>query len=107
MINCEGPNVHLYKFEGTITLPTGEVIPLDPDQVLLRGSCLRNTEWIIGVCIYSGHETKIMKNGSTSRMKFSKIATATNKYIILTMLFQLCLSIVASVGTSLWTYFKG
>ena len=86
-INCEGPNEHLYKFEGNITLPDGATIPIDPDQVLLRGSCLRNCEWIIGVCIYSGHETKIMKNGTNARAKTSKIAIATNKYILITMLF--------------------
>jgi phospholipid-transporting ATPase len=48
---------------------------------------LRNTEWIVGICIYSGHETKIMKNGSKARNKTSKIALATNKYIIITMMF--------------------
>ena len=73
-IDCEAPNEHLYKFEGNISLENGSVIPIDPDQILLRGSCLRNTEWIIGVCIYTGHETKIMKNGANARMKRSKIA---------------------------------
>ena len=62
------------------------MIPIDPDQILLRGSCLRNTEWIIGVCIYTGHETKIMKNGTKPIPKTSKIAKATNNYILVTML---------------------
>ena len=72
-INCEGPNEFLYSFEGNLKLPDGAVIPIDPDQILLRGSCLRNTEWAIGICIYSGHETKIMKNGSNAVPKRSKI----------------------------------
>lgn len=74
VINCEGPNEYLYKFEGNLTLPDGATIPIDPDQVLLRGSCLRNCESILGICIYSGHETKIMKNGTNARVKTSKIA---------------------------------
>lgn len=86
IIDCEGPNEYLYKFEGNFTLPDGAVIPIDPDQILLRGSCLRNTEWIIGVCVYSGHESKIMKNGTNARVKFSKLATQTNSYILITML---------------------
>ena len=106
-IDCEGPNEHLYKFEGNLKLTDGAVIPIDPDQILLRGSALRNCEWIIGVCIYSGHETKIMKNGSNAVAKTSKIAKATNNYILVTMLFQLVLSLVAAVATSLWTYYKG
>ena len=106
-INCEGPNERLYKFEGNLTLPDGAVIPVDPDQIMLKGSCLRNTDWIIGICVYSGHETKIMKNGSNARAKVSKIARATNRYILITMLFQLSLSVVAAVATSIWTYFRG
>ena len=35
-------------------------IPLGADQILLRGSQLRNTAWIYGIVIYSGHETKLM-----------------------------------------------
>ena len=31
VINCEGPNEYLYKFEGNLTLPDGAVIPIDPD----------------------------------------------------------------------------
>ena len=85
-IDCEGPNEHLYKFEGNLKLTNGEIISIDPDQILLRGSCLRNTEWIIGVCIYSGHETKIMKNGSKPVAKRSKIAKSTGNYILITML---------------------
>ena len=79
---------------------------IDPDSILLRGSCLRNTDWIIGVCIYSGHETKIMKNGTSARSKTSKIAKATNMYIVMTMLIQLSLSIIAAGGTGCWTYFR-
>ena len=87
MIDCEGPNEHLYKFEGNLRLNDGALIPIDPDQILLRGSCLRNTEQITGICVYSGHETKIMKNGSNARSKTSKIALATNRYIVVTMVF--------------------
>ena len=86
VIDCEGPNEHLYKFEGNLTLPDGANIPIEPDQILLKGSCLRNTEWAIGVCIYSGHETKIMMNGTKPVAKRSKIAKSTNNYILITML---------------------
>ena len=35
-------------------------IPLGSDQILLRGSQLKNTAWIYGIVIYTGHETKLM-----------------------------------------------
>lgn len=31
-------------------------------QVALRGCMLANTEWIIGLTVYTGKETKILKN---------------------------------------------
>ena len=107
IINCEGPNEFLYKFEGTLRLLDGAVIPIDPDQILLRGSCLRNCEWAIGVCVYSGHETKIMKNGTNAKAKTSNIAKSTNNYILVTMLLQLMLSLAAAAITSTWTYYQG
>ena len=39
-IECQPPNEFLHKFEGKMTTPDGKVIPLDADQVVLRGSSL-------------------------------------------------------------------
>ena len=58
------------------------VISLDIDQMLLRGSSLRNTEYIYGISIYTGHDTKVMMNSSKSRPKFSKIEIAMNLSLI-------------------------
>mgnify|MGYP000731217650 CR=1 FL=1 len=106
-MNCEGPNEFLYKFEGNLTLPDGAIIPIDPDQILLRGSVLRNTEHVYGVAVYTGHETKIMKNSSNAVAKTSKIARLTNIYILVTMLIQFVISVGAGISTEIWTYFKG
>ena len=57
-IDCEGPNDLLYKFEGSFK-KQDESIPMNADQILLRGSSLRNTKWVIGIAIYTGHDTKI------------------------------------------------
>lgn len=60
-IECENPNDMLYRFEGTLFL-RDIVAPLGVDQILLRGSVLKNTDWVYGIVVYTGHETKIMKN---------------------------------------------
>ena len=60
-IECEIPNRNLYDFAGTFKVNSVAFpIPLGPDQILLRGSQLKNTEWIYGIVIYSGQETKLM-----------------------------------------------
>ncbi len=61
-VQCELPNNRLYNFEAVIEMDDVGRVPLDPDQLLLCGSSLRNTKWIIGTVAYTGHETKLMKN---------------------------------------------
>ena len=39
-------------------------VPLGPDQMLLRGAQLRNTPWVYGLAIFTGHETKLMRNAT-------------------------------------------
>jgi phospholipid-transporting ATPase len=61
VIECELPNRNLYEFAGTFRLQNVPFpIPLGSDQILLRGSQLKNTEWVYGLVIYTGHESKLM-----------------------------------------------
>ena len=91
----------LYKFEGTLVL-NNMPIPLGIDQMLLRGSSLRNTQWIYGVVVFTGHETKIMRNSVRSQVKFSKLEKATSKYIIVIVLMQLSMGLLAALLNSIW-----
>lgn len=104
---CEAPNDQLYKFEGTITTPDKVTYSLDHNSMLLRGTSLRNTEWVYGIVIYTGHDSKIMKNSSKSRTKFSKLETQTNKQIILIFLFQIFICIIGASFNMLWTLRTG
>ena len=97
-VNCEGPNEFLYRFSGNLLhRPSGEAIPIDEKAILLRGSSLRNTEWVIGIAVYTGHETKIMQNSKNSKVKQSKNAKALNYYIMLCMLIQLLCSVTGAI----------
>ena len=106
-IDCEGPNEYLYRFEGKFILKDGSQFPIDPDQVLLKGSSLRNTEWIIGVCVYTGHDTKIMKNSASSVIKRSKNQKQLNYFVLVSMVIQLTFSIIGSAILSVWTEYEG
>jgi len=63
---CDQPNEQLYKFEGRLSFEgingTKEEISLSQTQLLLWGSSLRNTEYIYGFVVYTGHKTRIMMN---------------------------------------------
>ena len=82
-IECETPNEFLYRFEGNFLFEDGHKIPLDPDQILLKGCNLRNTEYILGLCVFTGQDTKLMKNSAKAEAKFSKNTGFLNKLVII------------------------
>lgn len=104
ILTCEKPNNAIYKFEGTCKIPTiPKVLSLNIDNLLLRGSRLMNTEYIYGVTVFQGHDTKIMQNSAQAKYKFSKLELATNNTIMLTLCVQVCLALIGALVGATWT----
>ncbi|KAL0484641.1 phospholipid-transporting ATPase, partial [Acrasis kona] len=112
-VSCEQPNGRLYSFEGSISIDNKSRSPLDVDNLLLRGSSLRNTDWIIGVVVFTGHETKLMKNTNKTPHKASQVEKMTNKLIFIILAFQIVLCLCCMIGAvvfaqknakSMWYY---
>jgi len=68
-LECEPPNRLLYEFSGNLSLGYGSPLALGAEQVLQRGARLKNTNWVFGVAVYTGHETKLMKNTNLAPLK--------------------------------------
>ncbi|XP_005406394.1 PREDICTED: phospholipid-transporting ATPase IB-like [Chinchilla lanigera] len=101
-IECEGPNRHFSCFTGTLHITDRSPVPIGPDQVLLRGTQLRNTQWIIGIVVYTGFESKLMQNAVKSLLKRSKVEKVTNVQILALLLLLLAMSLVSFVGSLFW-----
>ena len=82
IIECEKENEFIYKFSGQMRMNNDKNIGLGEDQILLRGSSLRNTDWCYGISVYTGHDTKVMMNSSKSLIKQSHIDKQTNTYLL-------------------------
>ena len=80
---------------------------MDPDQMLLKGSCLRNTAWCLAIAVFTGHETKIMKNSSGASQKRSKNAKQLNYFVLATMCIQLTFAIIGSSILTVVTEYDG
>jgi phospholipid-transporting ATPase len=69
--------------------------------MLLRGCFLRNIEFCVGLVIYVGGETKIMKNAKKPPKKVSAIMTMMNYMLYSVFAFQfLLITLYASVSLS-------
>ncbi|CAI4211132.1 unnamed protein product [Parascedosporium putredinis] len=103
-IDSEDAHPNLYKYNGAIRWrqhlpndPDGEpeelTEPIGIDNLLLRGCTLRNTEWALGVVIFTGHDTKIMMNAGATPSKRARIARELNFNVVcnFVVLFVMCL----------------
>ncbi|KAG7523913.1 phospholipid-transporting ATPase IB isoform X1 [Solea senegalensis] len=101
-LECEGPNRHLYDFTGTLRLENQNPAPLGPDQVLLRGAQLRNTQWVVGIVVYTGHDSKLMQNSTKAPLKRSNVERVTNIQILVLFGILLVMALVSSIGAAIW-----
>ncbi|KAG7162172.1 Phospholipid-transporting ATPase IA-like [Homarus americanus] len=102
-VECEAPNRFLYQFTGNLKQTSRPATPLSPDHVLLRGAKLQNTNWVFGLVVYTGHETKLMKNSATSApLKRSTVDKQTNNLIILLFFLLIVLCLIMAVCNSQW-----
>jgi phospholipid-translocating P-type ATPase (flippase) len=81
-VNTESPSGDLYHFEGSLTDKLGQY-PLTVNQLLQRGSTLRNTAEIFGLVVYTGEESKIrMNSNQAAKTKVPTLEKQTNRVIL-------------------------
>ncbi|EPE04901.1 phospholipid-translocating p-type atpase [Ophiostoma piceae UAMH 11346] len=100
-LRSEQPNSSLYTYEATLTVAGGggeKELPLNPEQLLLRGATLRNTPWVHGVVVFTGHETKLMRNATATPIKRTKVERQLNMLVLVLIGCLLALSIICTVG---------
>ncbi|KAK3302169.1 uncharacterized protein B0T15DRAFT_295097 [Chaetomium strumarium] len=100
-LRSEQPNSSLYTYEATLTMQAGggeKELPLNPEQLLLRGATLRNTPWVHGVVVFTGHETKLMRNATAAPIKRTKVERQLNKLVLVLVGMLLVLSVISTVG---------
>ena len=106
-VSCAEPDAQLYDFNGRMTYNQGaNKIPLyggsSGGQFLQRSTKLKNTKWIVGLCVYTGKETKIQKNMSDPPNKVSNIERKLNGFIIALFTFLFCLCCAGAIGAGVY-----
>ena len=62
----------------------------------MRGCQLRNTDWVVGVVVYTGAESKIQKNVEGSPVKISSFTKIVNKQTMYMALLFLSVNVTAA-----------
>ncbi|XP_010529938.1 PREDICTED: phospholipid-transporting ATPase 1-like [Tarenaya hassleriana] len=101
LIKCEQPNRNIYEFTATMEF-NGQQLPLSQSNIVLRGCQLKNTDWIIGVVVYAGQETKAMLNSAVSPCKRSKLESYMNRETMWLSIFLFIMCLVVALGSGLW-----
>lgn len=54
---------------------------------MLRGCIMKNTDWCMGLVVYTGHESKIMMNSKKPPTKVSSVMKMMNKMLYTVFIF--------------------
>lgn len=103
-INYGVPDENLYSYSGSLEMD-GRTYGLSAKQLLIRGANLRNTDYIIGVAVYTGEDTKIMLNSGQPSFKQSRIEVVNNYLILGLILFQFVLCVAGAIGSLVWNVY--
>ena len=105
-VECEKPNSNLHSFRGRVSL-TGEdskakMVPIAMSQMLLRGCLLRNSQYVLGLVVYTGAETRIQMNSAAAPLKVGSFDHFLNMQVAILILGQTCLCILCAVLKYSW-----
>lgn len=72
------------------------------NQLLLRGCVLKNTDYVYGVVVYTGHESKVMLNSKEAPSKTSNVLRRMNKMLYTVFAFQALVCLTFAAGSVSW-----
>jgi phospholipid-translocating ATPase len=100
----EDPNRNLYDFNGRVSVAdNGSTMPLTPNEVVYRGSVLRNTSQAIGMVINTGEECKIRMNANHHpKAKKPRLERKSNQIVLFLILYVVSISVGCSIGYLIW-----
>lgn len=98
----EDPNPDLYRFDGRVTTG-GKTLPLTLNEVVYRGSTIRNTRRVLAIVINTGEECKLRMNANQHpKAKKPAIEKITNRIVITLAFYVIVLSVGCSMGYIIW-----
>ncbi|CAH8597926.1 unnamed protein product [Schistosoma mattheei] len=113
---CQQPNENLMTFQGHYETAqhlnhhhhdgdegdNGTYLPLNRKNLVLRGSKLISTDYIIGLVIYTGKDTKLSLNSKNSQRKYSTRERLSNIILLMFMVAMVTITFIVTIISTLW-----
>ncbi|XP_051513935.1 phospholipid-transporting ATPase IG-like isoform X2 [Myxocyprinus asiaticus] len=110
-IECEQPQPDLYKFVGRMHIYKPEqetaVRSLGPENLLLKGATLKNTQTIYGVAVFTGMETKMALNYQGKSQKRSAVEKSINAFLLVYLSILISKAVVCTTLKYVWQSKEG
>ena len=101
-IETEHPNKFINSFSGVISLDGMDPEPIGPQNILLRGCVLRNTDYVIACVVNTGHHAKILMSADATPSKVSGLEIVATSQVKKMILFLSLVSAVGAFGSLGW-----
>ncbi|KAJ2796875.1 hypothetical protein H4R20_005386, partial [Coemansia guatemalensis] len=77
-------------------------IPFSINNILLRGMTVRNTDWTVGIVLYTGDQSKIVLNSGATPYKRSRIERMMNTQVLLSFAYVFATSFIVAIVGGIW-----
>ncbi|CAL1688801.1 unnamed protein product, partial [Lasius platythorax] len=102
VVEVDQPSTRIYRFHGAVVHPNGGRVPVSTENLLLRECVLKNTDFVEGIVIYAGHETKALLNNGGPRYKRSRLEKQMNRDVKWCVVILLVLCVIGAFGCRFW-----
>lgn len=63
---------------------------------------LRGTDWVVGLVLFTGHESKLMQNAIETKVKRSRVEKLMSWYLIGILIFLFLVVFSSALAAGLW-----
>ncbi|XP_023554352.1 phospholipid-transporting ATPase 2-like isoform X1 [Cucurbita pepo subsp. pepo] len=106
VIECPIPDKDITRFDANIRLfppfIDNDVCPLTIKNTILQSCYLRNTEWVCGVAVYTGNETKLGMSRGVPEPKLTAMDAMIDMLTGAIFVFQLVVVVVLGIAGNVW-----
>lgn len=96
------PTDELYEFDGVLRLPSADPAPLRAENLLLRGSILRNTSYVYALVLYNGEDTKLARNMRDPPSKLGGVERMMNRVVVGLFSILAVVTIIVAIIAGVW-----